>query len=127
MANTTFEDDRDEAASQLELALELVTGEEAEALEPPFEVLESDEELEIRVFLAGVEVGDVRVLAAEDEVHVEGKIREPGFGRLHRDAVRCGTFRRRVCLPFPVAPEERVVTLCGGVLHITLPRVRYHS
>lgn len=26
-----------------------------------------------------------------------------------------------------VAPEERVVTLCGGVLHITLPRVRYHS
>lgn len=125
MANNTFEDDRDEAASQLELALELVTG-EAEALEPPFEVLESDEELEIRIFF-GVEVGDVRVLASEDEVHVEGKIREPGFGRLHRDAVRSGTFRRRVCLPFPVAPEERVVTLCGGVLHITLPRVRYHS
>ena len=102
-------------------------GSAAEAFEPPVEILESDDEVMLRLSVPGANGGDLRVFTAEDRVEVEGVIREPDFGRVLSSEMRYGTFRRSVPLPFPVDVERTVVVLMGGVLHVALRRPQYHS
>ena len=103
------------------------TEEGAAVFKPPVEILESDDEVLIRVSVPGVGAGDVHVFAAEDEVEVEGVIRRTESGRVTCGELPYGAFRRSVQLPFPVEPDQGHVVLHGGVLRIALPRMKYHA
>ena len=106
---------------------ELPTGNPSGVFRPPVEILESDDEVLIRVSVPGVGPDDVHVFAAEDEVEVEGVIRRTETGRVACDELNYGAFRRCVRLPFLVEPDQGQVILHGGVLRIALPRLKYHA
>ena len=111
-----------------DLALETFAPDEAsEVFEPPVEILQSDDEVMIRVSLPGVEAGDVHVTAAEDDVEIAGVIREPGPRRVVTSELRYGVFRRRVRLPVLIDPDRGLVVLRSGILRIALPRLRCHA
>ncbi len=95
------------------------------AWSPSADVLVTEETVLVRVELAGIAPGDVRVRATRREVMVWGLRREPGGTprprRIDRMEICHGPFARTIALPEPVRPEEAEARLADGLLEIVLP------
>jgi HSP20 family protein len=91
---------------------------------PPADVVRTDEEVIVRVELAGATPGDVRVGASETELIVAGHRREPPgppVRRIDRMEIAFGPFERAIPLPVPVRPEAATARLADGLLEVVLP------
>lgn len=80
-------------------------------------------ELTIVVDLAGVSTGDVRVLAVDRALVIEGERPRPRLAHVSYQQLEIdyGPFRRRVELPPEADAERAVATYDRGVLRISVP------
>ena len=91
---------------------------------PPADVAQTDEDVIVRIELAGAAPGDVRVRATETELVVAGLRREPPGPRprrIVRMEIAFGPFERVIPLPAPVRPEAATARLADGLLEVILP------
>lgn len=91
---------------------------------PPADVVRTEDEVIVRLELAGTAPGDVRVRATEHELSVAGLRREPPgprARRIDRMEIAFGPFERTIALPAPVRPEAASARLADGLLEVILP------
>jgi HSP20 family protein len=91
---------------------------------PAADVLLTDETVVVRVELAGVACGDVRVRSTSRELIVSGLRHEPAGARprrIDRMEIGFGPFARSIPLPESVQPEEAEARLSDGLLEVVLP------
>ncbi len=93
--------------------------------QPDADVLETDDEVVVRVELSGVESGDLRVSVEGSEVRVSG-VRAPHEGapvkRLHQMEIASGPFERRVRIPVAFDRDRVSAHLANGFLTVTLAK-----
>lgn len=91
---------------------------------PPADVLVTDDDVIVRIELAGTAPGDVRLRASEGELIVAGIRREPRGDpprRIERMEIAFGPFERAIPLPLPVRPEAAEARLLDGLLEVSMP------
>jgi HSP20 family molecular chaperone IbpA len=102
----------------------LVLGGGTPAWEPPVDVVETDQALEIRVALPGVSEEDVQVISDGSDLHVIGNraLKATRGDTIHRLEIPYGRFERRIVLP---SGRYELVerTLCEGCLVVSLRRL----
>jgi HSP20 family protein len=90
---------------------------------PEVDIVERDGKLLVRADLPGVELSDIRVEVAEDNLVIEGERRqereeeEQGFRIVERSY---GHFRREIPLPEGANPDTAKASFKNGVLEVTL-------
>jgi HSP20 family protein len=93
---------------------------------PPLDFYETDETIEIRVDLPGVEPGAVRVLAKRDGVLIAGE-KAPRRGRgdssFHLVERGFGRFARMVRISAPCDASRATASLVDGELRISVPKI----
>ncbi|MGH0032062.1 MAG: Hsp20/alpha crystallin family protein [Myxococcota bacterium] len=93
--------------------------------QPDADVLETENEVVVRVELAGVASGDLRVSVDGSEVRVSG-LRAPHESgpvkRLHQMEIASGPFERRVHIPVAFDREQVSAHLANGFLTVTLSK-----
>jgi len=93
--------------------------------QPEVDVYETEQAVVVRVELAGVQGGDLRVTVDADELRIRG-VRRPAestdLKRLHRMEIASGPFERRLRIPIPFVREAVTANLAEGFLTVTLPR-----
>jgi HSP20 family protein len=91
--------------------------------QPDADVFETEDEVLVRLELAGVASGDLRVSVEGSEVRVSGE-RAPHEGatvkRLHQMEIASGPFERRVHIPVAFDRERVSAHLANGFLTVTL-------
>jgi HSP20 family protein len=91
--------------------------------QPDADVFETEHEIVVRVELAGVASGDLRVSVEGSAVRVSG-VRAPREGapvqRLHQMEIACGPFERRVQIPVAFDRERVSANLANGFLTVSL-------
>jgi HSP20 family protein len=98
----------------------------APALEPPADVLLTDDLIIVRVEIAGLRGSELDVEVAEGRLTVRGTKQEPPRppdGRYTQMEILGGAFERTVELPTEVDAEAATVEYANGYLQILLPRV----
>ena len=103
------------------------TRRDAGRLLPPVDVVEAPEAVEVLVEIPGVAADELRVEIAGRTLTVTGAkhCRPPEQNaRYHRLERSRGPFERTVELAEPVNSREAVARLDGGILTVTLPKVR---
>lgn len=91
---------------------------------PPADVLRTQDEVIVRVELAGAAPGDLRLRATDRELSLTGSRREPSGPRpvrIDRMEIAFGPFERTIPLPAPVHPESATARLADGLLEVVLP------
>lgn len=91
---------------------------------PPTDVYECDEEVVVRVEVAGMKESDFNV-SLTDRLLVVSGVREDPSPKVayHQMEVRYGEFRTEVFLHWPVDQEHITATYTEGFLHVTLPKM----
>ena len=93
--------------------------------QPDIDVCETDAEIIVRVELAGVRQGDLRVSVDGDELSIRG-VRDTSRGaavtRLHQMEIASGPFDRSVRIPIPFHREKVTARLSEGLLTVTLAK-----
>jgi HSP20 family protein len=93
--------------------------------QPDVDVCEAEDEVIVRVELAGVRQGDLRVSVDGDELLIRG-VRDTSRGasvrRLHQVEIASGPFERSVQIPIPFHRERVVARLSEGLLTVTLAK-----
>lgn len=105
----------------------LGSGRDAGRVLPPVDVMEAPETVEVLVEVPGVAPDELRVEIAGRTLTVAGtkRPRPPeGNARYHRLERSRGAFERTVELTGPVNTRDAVARLEGGILTVTLPKVR---
>lgn len=95
------------------------------AWRPPLEVFETEESLVILAEIAGVEEGDLNVVADSGMVSIRGQRRDrsPQAPRRYRETgIAYGEFIADVYLPFAVDLDRAAAEFEAGMLRIELPR-----
>ena len=95
------------------------------AMAPTIDVSETDQELEIKAELPGVDKDDVDVTVADDVLTIKGeeKIDRDEKGKNYHVVERSrGSFMRSLTLPFRADPSKTKASFVDGVLTITLPK-----
>ncbi len=98
----------------------------APALEPPADVVLTDDQIIVRVEIAGLRGSELDVEVAEGRLTVRGTKQEPPRppdGRYTQMEIVGGAFERSVELPGEVNAEAAMVEYANGYLEIHLPRV----
>jgi HSP20 family protein len=93
---------------------------------PNADILETDDELVLRIELPGVEPGRLSVSVHGGDVIIRGEKTspEPGSGATFHVAERSyGEFRRVIHLGVPVNTRRAAATLNNGLLRLTFPKV----
>lgn len=104
----------------------LHTYEEEEDGELPIDVYETDNEIIIQAFVAGVRPDELQISITRDNVSIKGKrtisnnIEEENYS--FRE-LYWGTFSRYVTLPEEIEPEEAEAVEKHGLLIIKLPKI----
>jgi HSP20 family protein len=96
---------------------------------PPTDVIVGDDEVVVRVELAGTRPEDLEVRASPTELVVAGVRREPAGPRprrIDRMEIAFGPFDRSIPLPAPVLPEMARARLADGLLEVALPLAEPH-
>ena len=93
--------------------------------QPDADVFETEDGVVVRIELAGVASGDLRVSVEGSEVRVSG-IRAPDEGapvqRLHQMEIASGPFERRVHIPVAFDRDQVSAHLVNGFLTVTLAK-----
>jgi HSP20 family protein len=91
------------------------------------DILDRDKELLVRGELPGVEKDDIEVTISGDRLTIEAKRQfdeEDRKETFYRHEMGFGSLVRTVALPVPVDAEKIRAELEGGILKVTLPKVR---
>jgi HSP20 family protein len=91
------------------------------------DILDRDKELLVRGELPGVEKDDIEVTISGDRLTIEAKRQfdeEDRKETFYRHEMGFGTLMRTVALPVPVDAQKIHAELEGGILRVTLPKVR---
>ena len=99
------------------------------SLEPPADVLQTDDTILVRIEIAGLRGSELDVEVAGDQLTVRGTKQEPPRPRDAQFAqmeIVGGPFERRITLPSQVNAEAATVEYANGYLEIRLPRVLVH-
>jgi HSP20 family protein len=91
--------------------------------EPAVDVFETEKALVVRVELAGVASGQVRVTVDGEWLTIRGErfpTSDAEVQRLHRLEIACGPFERRLRIQVPFDREHVVANLDEGILTIEL-------
>lgn len=90
---------------------------------PPLNVWDCGEALCVEAELPGVQMSDLEIYAAGNELSIKGK-RQPAEreGTYHRQERPAGEFSRIITLPADVDHEKVEAVLKDGVLSIRLPK-----
>lgn len=90
------------------------------------DVYETEKALVVRVAVAGVRSGDLRVLVEGERLCVRGVRSQPSGGedvlRHHQLEIEPGPFEARVRLPASIEKSEVQANLEDGVLTVRLPK-----
>jgi len=91
--------------------------------QPDVDVFETENDLQVRVELAGVPNEDLRVTVDANVLRISGE-RAPSSAaevtRLHQMEIASGPFERRISLPARIDQERLSARLADGVLSVTL-------
>lgn len=101
---------------------------EHEPWAPPMDLAETDGEVIIRMEIAGVQEGDIRVCLVGKTLKVEGTKQEPSFRPDERVRYLCvergyGAFRKALELRWVIDPARVTAQVDNGVLTIVLPKL----
>jgi HSP20 family protein len=92
---------------------------------PPIDVYESEDEVVVRVELAGVRGEDVRLVVDGEHLQISGRreavYERPARRHLQMEIAR-GAFERVLKLRTPYDPDRVSARLEAGILTVTLPR-----
>jgi len=95
--------------------------------EPPVDVIERDDQYEVRIELPGVQADDLQLELRDRDLFLRGsKSRlsgEPPGRTFYLMERFIGTFQLEVEIPRPVQPAESTARLAHGVLVVTLPKL----
>ena len=93
--------------------------------QPDADVFETDRDVRVRIEIAGISSGDLRVAVDGQVLRVRGVRRAPEgeeVRRLHQMEIASGPFERRVRIPVPFERERVTAHLADGFLTVTLPK-----
>jgi HSP20 family protein len=93
--------------------------------QPDVDVFETEDEVIVRVELAGVHSRDLRVGIDGSELCVSGQRaagEASGVRRLHQMEIASGPFERRLSIPVGFDRERVTAHLADGILTIQLPK-----
>ena len=105
----------------------------AQAVYPPLNLWEDDNNLYVEAELPGMELSDLEIYVnGENQLTIKGERKQPELpeGTWHRQERAYGSFQRTVELPQPVEPDKVTAEFKLGILTITLPKkeeVRPHK
>ena len=89
------------------------------------DVSETDEHIEIRAEIPGIEPKDIDVSLSGDVLTIAGQKMDAAsesHGRYHHSERRFGSFQRAVRLPVPVEPDRVDATYKNGLLTVKLEK-----
>ncbi len=92
---------------------------------PVIDVFETEKAVVVRVELAGVRAGDLRVTVDGDWLRIRGERHPPpatDAQRLHRMEIAFGPFERSVQISVPFEREQVAANLEEGFLSVVLPK-----
>ena len=98
-------------------------------LVPQMDVSETDDTVEVKTDLPGIQADEVEIEIRENYLTISGQHREEhesdeGNGRkFHRVERRSGSFSRSVWLPCAVNEDKVDAELKDGVLTVTMPKI----
>ena len=96
----------------------------AHAWRPPTDVYETDENVVVRVEVAGMKETDLSVSLADRMLIITGIRHDPSPKvAYHQMEIRYGDFRTEVFLHWAVEQESIVATYSDGFLQVMLPKV----
>ncbi len=92
--------------------------------EPPVNLIEDGECLRAEIEIPGVNMADIEVQVADDELIVKGHRAEPATENVtfHKQERMAGSFTRFVDLPVEVDAAKVEAVLKDGVLAVTMPK-----
>ncbi|HEX5066959.1 MAG TPA: Hsp20/alpha crystallin family protein [Myxococcota bacterium] len=93
--------------------------------QPDVDVVETEDEVVVRVELAGVHSRDLRVGVDGSELCISGQrvaAESSGVRRLHQMEIATGPFERRLRIPVGFDRERVSAHLADGILTIQLPK-----
>jgi len=93
--------------------------------QPPVDVYEAEDELNLYVDLAGVNKDSLTVLADEHQIRIKGVRRLPpqsSIACVHQLEIELGSFDRTVTLPASVEVDRVSSVYSEGILVVTLPK-----
>lgn len=92
--------------------------------EPPVNLYEDTDCLHVEIDVPGVDMADIEVCVADDELTIKGRRPEPATENItfHRRERVTGPFTRFVDLPAGVHADRVEAVLKNGVLVVTLPK-----
>ena len=93
--------------------------------QPALDVFETEKAIVVRIELAGVRRGDLRVSVERDMLYVRGVRRPPEDAevqRLHRMEIAFGPFERSVRIAIPFERDQVSANLEDGYLSVRLPK-----
>jgi HSP20 family protein len=95
------------------------------AWQPPTDVYENDDEVVVRVEVAGMRSEEFSISLAGQTLVVAGNRVDPAPKRTyHQMEIHFGEFRAEVYLPWSVEPEDVEASYDEGFLSVRLPRPR---
>jgi HSP20 family protein len=96
----------------------------AHAWRPPTDVYETDENVVVRVEVAGMKEADLSVSLVDRVLIITGVRQDPSPKvAYHQMEIRYGDFRTEVFLHWAVEQENIVATYTDGFLQVMLPKV----
>ena len=96
----------------------------AHAWRPPTDVYETDENVVVRVEVAGMKEADLSVSLVDRVLIITGVRQDPSPKvAYHQMEIRYGDFRTEVFLHWAVEQENIVATYSDGFLQVMLPKV----
>lgn len=111
---------------RLTLGADAVAGFCATGVEPPADVLQTADQVIVRIEIAGLRGSELDVEVEGDRLTVRGIKQEPSHptdARYTQMEIMGGTFEKTVTLPGQVNAAEASVSYANGFLEIHLPRV----
>lgn len=91
---------------------------------PPIELLEKDNQFELKVAVAGMEPKDIKIEVTPEELLVRGETiteKKEDKGEIHTSEFQSGSLFRSVRFPKKVNPEKVKAEIRNGMLTITAP------
>lgn len=93
---------------------------------PRIDVVDRDDEIELRAEMPGVDKKDLEISVTEDTLTIKGSTRQESKeekGNYYRSEISSGIFARTLMLPGSVNSDKAKTEFKDGVLKLTLPKV----
>jgi HSP20 family protein len=97
------------------------------AFRPPTDVYETEDCVEVKVEVAGMQPEDFEIALAKDTLVISGVRHDSSPKRAYQQMeISWGEFRTEVLLPWPVDEDRIEAHYANGFLTVTLPRAKSH-